>query len=82
MENGEFSSVPDLKRGRYRHYKGNNYEVLDLVCHSETLEWLVLYKRLYEREGPELWVRPYEMFIEEVIVDGKTVPRFQYIDNQ
>jgi hypothetical protein len=75
----EFTPKPNLKPGRYKHYKGNDYKVVDLVCHSETLEWLVLYKRLYEREGPELWVRPYEMFIEDVEYEGKTMPRFAYI---
>lgn len=75
----EFTPKPNLKPGRYRHYKGNDYEVMDLVCHSETLEWLVLYKRLYEREGPELWVRPYEMFVEDVEYEGKKLPRFAYI---
>ena len=76
----EFTPKPALKKGRYRHYKGNDYEVLDVVCHSETLEWYVLYKRLYERDGPELWIRPYSMFIETVEHDGKTLLRFQYID--
>lgn len=76
----EFTPKPDIPKGRYRHYKGNDYEVLDVVCHSETLEWYVLYKRLYDREGPELWVRPAKMFIEHVEYDGKTVPRFEYID--
>lgn len=79
MSEDEFTPKPDIKKGLYRHYKGNDYEVLDVVCHSETHEWLVLYKRLYEREGPELWVRPYEMFVENVTIDGKTMPRFQYI---
>jgi hypothetical protein len=51
-----------------------------MACHSETREWLVVYRRLYEREGPELWVRPYDMFVEHVEVDGKRVSRFQYID--
>ena len=79
---GDITPRPALPLGRYRHYKGNEYQVLDLVCHSETLEWHVLYKRLYDREGPELWVRPYEMFIETVEVDGNTVPRFEFIDKQ
>jgi hypothetical protein len=75
----EFTPKPDLKPGSYRHYKGNHYEVVDLVCHSESLEWLVLYRRLYERNGPELWVRPYDMFIEDVVIDGKRQPRFAYV---
>jgi len=75
-----FTPQPDLRLGRYRHYKGNDYEVINIACHSETCEWLVVYRRLYEREGPELWVRPYDMFMEQVEVDGQRVPRFQYID--
>jgi hypothetical protein len=77
-----FTPKPALKPGKYRHYKGNDYEVIDLACHSETREWLVLYKRLYEREGPELWVRPYDMFIEDVRHEGQLVPRFKYIDSK
>ena len=79
MNEDEFTPKPDVKPGRYRHYKGNDYQVLDVVCHSETLEWLVLYKRLYERDGPELWVRPAAMFTETVTFNGKTIPRFEYI---
>ncbi|MFL0809770.1 MAG: DUF1653 domain-containing protein [Agarilytica sp.] len=60
--------------GRYRHYKGNDYEVYGLVKHSETLESLVLYRPLYG--VGELWVRPLEMFCEAVIVEGKEVARF------
>ena len=77
-----FTPKPDLKLGRYRHYKGNDYEVIDLACHSETHEWLVVYRRLYERDGPDLWVRPYDMFIEDVEWEGKTMPRFAYIDSK
>jgi hypothetical protein len=75
------ASKPDLKPGRYRHYKGNDYEVIDVACHSETHEWLVIYRRLYERDGPELWVRPYDMFIETVVVDGERYPRFRFLDD-
>ena len=66
-----------LKMGRYRHYKGNEYEVIDVARHSETEEWMVVYRTCYGDKG--LWVRPYEMFIEKVVVDGKTVDRFAYI---
>lgn len=65
--------------GRYRHYKGNEYVVCGIVLHSETLEPLVLYEPQYET-GVKLWVRPLEMFIEEVEVDGKKVPRFKLVD--
>lgn len=70
----ELSSLPALSPGRYRHYKGNEYEVLGVVRHSETLEPLVLYKALYGERG--LWVRPYAMFVEKVLVDGRRMRRF------
>ena len=69
-----------LKAGLYRHYKGNRYEVIDIVHHSETEEELVLYRALYGEGG--LWVRPLAMFAESVNVDGLTVPRFAYIGEQ
>jgi hypothetical protein len=65
--------------GLYQHYKGMKYKVHDVARHSETLEWLVVYECLYENPTAKLWVRPLSMFIEEVEVDGKKVPRFQYI---
>lgn len=66
-----------LKLGKYQHYKGKEYEVLGVAKHSETLEDFVAYKALYG-EG-KLWVRPLEMFLENVEVDGKIIPRFKYI---
>ena len=63
--------------GRYRHYKGNEYEVVDVARHSETLEDMVVYRALYGDHG--LWVRPLVMFIEDVEVDGKKMPRFYSI---
>lgn len=66
--------LPRIALGHYRHYKGGEYEVLGLVRHSETLEPLVLYRALYGERG--LWVRPYPMFVETVVVDGQRVPRF------
>ena len=60
--------------GLYRHYKGNLYEVLDTVRHSETLEPLTLYRALYGEGG--LWVRPAAMFMEDVVIDGIQQPRF------
>jgi hypothetical protein len=65
------------EKGRYRHYKGNEYEVLDLVRHSETDEPMVLYRALYGEQG--LWVRPLEMFMEQVSIDGVMRPRFEYL---
>jgi hypothetical protein len=66
--------VPAVEPGRYRHYKGNDYEVTGMVRHSETLEWMVLYRALYGEGG--LWVRPAAMFAEDVTIDGKTQRRF------
>jgi hypothetical protein len=66
-----------LKKGFYRHYKGGEYEVLDLVRHSETEQEMVLYRPCYG-EGA-LWVRPLEMFQESVEIDGEVIPRFQHI---
>jgi hypothetical protein len=63
--------------GRYRHYKGNEYEVLGVARHSETDERVVVYRPLYNDTG--LWVRPLAMFVEMVTVDGKPVPRFAYL---
>ncbi|MFA6191514.1 MAG: DUF1653 domain-containing protein [Sulfurimonas sp.] len=66
-----------MKTGIYEHYKGNRYEVIDTVRHSESEELMVLYRALYGDEG--LWVRPYSMFFEEIEIDKKTVPRFKFI---
>ena len=66
--------LPEAPLGRYRHYKGNEYEVLGVVRHSETLAPLVLYRPLDHDSG--LWVRPYAMFFEEVDVNGVRMPRF------
>lgn len=63
--------------GKYQHYKGNYYEVIGVARHSETMEQLVVYRALYGEGG--LWVRPKEMFFEDVMVQGKLVPRFRYI---
>lgn len=69
--------MSEIKKGKYRHYKGNEYEVLYIARHSETLEELVVYKALYG-EG-DIWVRPKSMWNETVKADGKTVKRFEYI---
>jgi hypothetical protein len=66
-----------LKFGKYQHYKGKFYEVLGVAKHSETLEDLVVYKKLYDDGG--LWVRPLGMFLENVEVEGKIMPRFKYV---
>ncbi|PRB82181.1 DUF1653 domain-containing protein [Pseudomonas sp. MYb185] len=66
-----------LKPGRYRHYKGRDYQVIDVARHSETGEQLVVYRTLYG--DFDLWVRPLDMFTEEIEVGGKTHPRFTFI---
>ncbi|MDP7247528.1 MAG: DUF1653 domain-containing protein [Candidatus Peribacteraceae bacterium] len=68
-----------LKLGIYQHYKGKKYRVLGIAKHSETLEDLVVYQALYENEVSKLWVRPLTMFCEEMGVDGKKMPRFEFI---
>ena len=66
-----------VRRGRYRHYKGNEYEVIDVACHSETEEEMVIYRKLYGDHS--LWVRPLGMFFEDVQVEDQTLPRFSWI---
>ena len=67
-----------VKIGKYRHFKGNEYEVLYIATHSETLEKMVVYRALYGERG--VWVRPLSMWNEEITRDGKTYKRFEYID--
>ncbi|MFO0323906.1 MAG: DUF1653 domain-containing protein [Burkholderiales bacterium] len=67
-----------MAAGRYRHYKGGEYEVIGVARHSETLEVVVVYRPLYNASG--LWVRPYEMFVGTVEIDGKIMPRFEKLD--
>lgn len=69
--------MEEIKIGRYRHFKGNEYEVLYLAKHSETLEPMVVYRALYGEHG--IWVRPASMWNETVERDGKTYLRFTYI---
>ena len=70
-------NLSEIKSGRYRHFKGNEYEVLYVARHSETLEPLVVYRALYGEGG--VWVRPAAMWNETVEHGGKTVRRFEYI---
>ena len=65
--------------GRYRHYKGGEYEVIGVARHSETEQQLVVYRPLYGDRG--LWVRPLAMFCENVEVSGRQVPRFDFVDD-
>ncbi|MEI6483153.1 MAG: DUF1653 domain-containing protein [Betaproteobacteria bacterium] len=77
MSDTDLPPLPNLPTGHYRHYKQLDYEVLSVVRHSETLEPLVLYKALYGEQG--LWVRPFAMFTEEVVVNGMRRVRFEKI---
>ena len=75
------SDLPDLPltpTGRYRHYKGGEYEVVGVARHSETLDPLVVYRPLYNASG--LWVRPHAMFFGEVELGVQRVPRFARVD--
>ena len=74
--------MPELKLGKYQHYRGKFYEVVGIARHSETLEELVVYRALYDSKEfgkNALWVRPKSMFFETVDVDGRDVPRFKYV---
>ncbi|TCI04466.1 DUF1653 domain-containing protein [Corallincola luteus] len=72
------NSTPALRPGRYRHFKGGEYQVIDLARHSETEEWMVLYRPLYGEQ--QLWVRPLAMFTEKVSHQNKTVARFTPVE--
>lgn len=67
----------EIQPGRYRHFKGGEYEVIGVARHSETMEELVVYRALYGERG--LWVRPVAMWLETVERDGKQFQRFTYI---
>lgn len=69
-----------FKKGIYRHYKGNLYELIDVAVHSEDLSEMIVYRALYGDE--KLWVRPAYMWDEEVDVDGKTVKRFELVEEK
>ena len=70
----------EIRLGKYRHFKGNEYEVIGIAKHSETLEEMVIYRALYGDGG--YWVRPISMWNEEITRDGKTCMRFTYIGEE
>lgn len=72
--------MDSFKLGKYKHYKGNFYKVLGVAKHSETLEDLVVYECLYDNPKSKLWVRPLKMFIGDIEIGGKKIPRFEFIE--
>jgi hypothetical protein len=68
-----------IEPGRYRHYKGRDYEVIGEARHSETEEPFVVYRALYGEKG--LWIRPLAMFLDTVTVDGRTIQRFRRLED-
>lgn len=68
----------DLKLGKYRHFKGGEYELIGVASHSETLEPMVVYRALYGDGG--LWVRPAAMWTEEVLREDYQGPRFMFVE--
>ena len=80
MTNEILPPLIETPPGLYRHYKGNLYEVVGTVRHSETLEPMTLYRALYGENG--LWVRPAEMFGEEVVIGGVRQLRFTPVDSK
>ena len=77
-EADDLPALPATPLGRYRHYKGGEYEVIGVARHSETHEPLVVYRPLYNSSG--WWVRPHAMFFESVDVGGRAQPRFSRLD--
>ena len=74
----------EVKMGKYKHFKGKEYEVLGVAHHSESLEELVVYRALYdslEFGKDALWARPKEMFLGTKTIDGKKIPRFEFVDS-
>ncbi|MFA6427412.1 MAG: DUF1653 domain-containing protein [Candidatus Magasanikbacteria bacterium] len=71
--------MTQIQPGIYKHYKGNTYRVIGVAKHSETLEEFVVYEALYENNVSKLWLRPVELFIEEVEYEGKRTPRFKLL---
>lgn len=69
--------MKSIQKGKYRHYKGQLYDVIGTARNSETLEDMVIYKALYG--DYDTWVRPFDMFMEDVVINGKSQKRFEYV---
>ena len=69
-----------MKVGKYRHFKGQPYQLIEVAHHSETQEPMAVYRALYGERG--LWVRPLAMFLETIQRDGKQMQRFQFIEDE
>ena len=78
-QKGAIALTHQIQPGKYRHFKGAEYEVLEIARHSETLEEFVVYRALYGEYG--LWIRPIAMWNEEITRDGKTMKRFEKIED-
>jgi len=88
LENGTINMVnkiiimQKIKSGIYQHYKGGEYKVHFVSKHSETLEEFVVYEALYDNPTSKFWIRPIELFIDEVEWEGKTMPRFEFLSEK
>lgn len=71
------SKNPLIRAGIYKHYKGSFYKVISIAKHTETKEDMIVYKSIDDKQ---LWVRPLEIFREKIKIEGKLIPRFEYID--
>ena len=80
MSTDDLPPLPAVPTGRYRHHSGKLYALEGVVRHSETLEPMALYRPLYGAGG--LWVRPWAMFFETVVIGGVAQPRFRRLDDQ
>lgn len=75
-------STGKLRLGRYRHYRGNMYEVIGTAKHGHTLEDMVIYRSIGKSYDDQLLVRPLELFTEKVEIEGRNVPRFSYVGEE
>ena len=71
-------SQKEIKPGKNKHYKGKDYQVMGVAQHSEDGSYVVVYKPLYGEQS--LWVRPLEMFAEDVMIEGEPIPRFAFVE--